>query len=77
MNQIYYDALYCGDDVVPESMRKNKSQKQGGGAVNDLTIPATVPMWDPSLSSAYACLEIQLHPISSASCCLSLILCGL
>lgn len=32
MNQIHYDALYCGDNVIPESLRKNQSQKQVGGA---------------------------------------------
>lgn len=71
MNQIHYDALYCGINVVPESMRKNESQKQGGGAVSEPTTPATVPSWDPSLSSVYAYLEMQLHPISSVCCSLS------
>lgn len=76
MNQIHYDALYCGDNVVPEPMRKNESQKQGGGAASDPTTPATVPSWGPSLSSANAYLEMQLHPISSVCCCLSPVLCG-
>lgn len=77
MNQIHYDALYCGDNVVPESMKKIWSQKQGGGAMSDPTMPATVQSWGPSLHSAYAYLEMQLHPISSVCSCLSLILCGL
>ncbi|OWK18121.1 hypothetical protein Celaphus_00009159 [Cervus elaphus hippelaphus] len=28
MKQIYYDTLYCRDNVVPESMRKNESQNR-------------------------------------------------
>lgn len=71
MNQIHYDALYCGINVVPESMRKNESQKQGGGVVSEATTPATVPSWNPSLSSVYAYLEMQLHPVSSVCCSLS------
>lgn len=70
--QLHYDALYCGGNVVPESLGRMRA-RTGWGAVSDPAIPATVPSWYPSLSSANAYLEMQLHPIFRVICCLSLI----